>query len=83
MRIITINVNGIRSAARKGFFPWMVRQQADVVCLQETRSQVDKLNDPVFRPRGWHVFFHDAQRKGYSGVAIYSRRKPDQVIAGL
>jgi exodeoxyribonuclease-3 len=83
MRIITINVNGIRSAARKGFFPWMVRQQADVVCLQETRSQVDQLNDPVFRPRGWHVHFHDAQRRGYSGVAIYSRRKPDQVIAGL
>ncbi|MEZ5541506.1 MAG: exodeoxyribonuclease III [Pseudomonadota bacterium] len=83
MRIITVNVNGIRSAARKGFFPWLVRQQADVVCLQETKAQVGQLADPVFRPRGWHVHFHDAEKKGYSGVAIYSRRRPDRVIAGL
>jgi exodeoxyribonuclease-3 len=83
MRIITVNVNGIRSAARKGFFPWMVRQQADVVCLQETKARVEQLDDPVFRPRGWQVYFHDAEKKGYSGVAIYSRRRPDAVIAGL
>jgi exodeoxyribonuclease-3 len=83
MRIITVNVNGIRAAARKGFFQWMVRQQADVVCLQETKAQLDQLDDPVFWPRGWHANFHDAEKKGYSGVAIYSRRKPDQVIAGL
>ena len=83
MRIITVNVNGIRSAARKGFFQWMTRQQADVVCLQETKAQVAQLDDPVFRPRGWHVYFHDAEKKGYSGVAIYSRRKPDKVISGL
>jgi exodeoxyribonuclease-3 len=83
MRVITINVNGIRSAASKGFFQWMARQQADVVCLQETRSQVHQLQDRVFWPRGWHAYYHDAERKGYSGVAIYSRRKPDQVITGL
>jgi exodeoxyribonuclease-3 len=83
MRIITVNVNGIRSAARKGFFPWMVRQQADVVCLQETKAQASQLVDPVFRPRGWQVYFHDAEKKGYSGVAIYSRHRPDRVIAGL
>jgi exodeoxyribonuclease-3 len=83
MRIITLNVNGIRSAAGKGFFQWMVRQQADVVCLQETRARHDQLQDTVFRPRGWHAYFHDAQKKGYSGVAIYSRRKPDKVITGL
>jgi len=83
MRIITVNVNGIRAAARKGFFSWMVRQQADVVCIQETRAQVAQLEDAVFRPRGWHAFYHDAEKKGYSGVAIYSRRKPDKVITGL
>ncbi len=83
MRIITVNVNGIRSAARKGFFQWMVRQRADVVCLQETKAQSGQLDDPVFRPRGWHASFHDAEKKGYSGVAIYSRRKPDEVISGL
>jgi len=83
MRIITINVNGIRSAANKGFFQWMVRQRADVVCLQETRAQVQQLLDRVFWPRGWHAYYHDAEKKGYSGVAIYSRRKPDKVITGL
>jgi exodeoxyribonuclease-3 len=83
MRIITVNVNGIRAAAKKGFFQWMTRQQADVVCLQETKAQVHQLQDTVFFPRGWHVNFHDAEKKGYSGVAIYSRRKPDRVNAGL
>ncbi len=83
MRIITVNVNGIRAAARKGFFQWMTRQQADVVCLQETKAQVGQLDDKVFWPRGWHVYFHDAEKKGYSGVAIYSRHKPDKVITGL
>ena len=83
MRIITVNVNGICAAARKGFFQWMVRQQADVVCVQETKAQEHQLQDKVFRPRGWHVCFHDAEKKGYSGVAIYSKPKPDKVITGL
>jgi exodeoxyribonuclease-3 len=83
MRIITVNVNGIRAAARKGFFQWMVRQQADVVCIQETKAQVHQLEDPVFHPRGWYTYFHDAEKKGYSGVAIYSRHRPDKVITGL
>jgi exodeoxyribonuclease-3 len=83
MRIITANLNGIRSAAAKGFFPWMTQQHADVVCIQETKAWPDQLQDPVFHPRGWHVFFHSAEKKGYSGVAIYSRRKPDRVICGL
>ena len=83
MRIITANLNGIRSAARKGFFPWMLRQKADVVCIQETKAQAHQLTDPEFHPRGYHAYFHDAEKKGYSGVAIYSRRKPDRVIAGL
>ncbi len=83
MRIISVNVNGIRAAARKGFFSWMTRQRADVICIQETRAQVHQLEDPVFRPRGYHVYFHDAEKKGYSGVAIYSRHKPDQVIEGI
>jgi len=83
MRIISINVNGIRSAARKGFFSWMVRQRADVVCLQETKAQVEQLHDRQFRPRSYHAYFHDAEKKGYSGVAIYCRRHPDRVIEGL
>ena len=60
MRIITFNANGIRSAASKGFFDWLRRQQADVVCLQETKAQEDQLADPMFRPDGHHCFYRDA-----------------------
>ena len=83
MRIITANVNGIRAAARKGFFSWMARQRADVICIQETKAQVHQLEDRVFWPLSYHANFHDAEKKGYSGVAIYSRQKPSKVITGL
>ena len=84
MRIISFNANGIRSAANKGFFDWLDAQRADVVCLQETKSQEDQLSDPRFRPDGHHCFYRDAStKKGYSGVAIYARREPDQVITAL
>ena len=79
MRIITLNANGIRSAANKGFFDWMHRQNADVVCIQETKAQHPQLGDRHFFPPGYHAYYHDAQRKGYSGVAIYSRPQPDRV----
>ncbi len=84
MRIITFNANGIRSAANKGFFDWLKKQNADVVCLQETKAQEDQLTDPMFRPDGHHCFYRDAStKKGYSGVAIYSRREPDEVRTAL
>lgn len=83
MRIITLNANGIRSAARKGFFDWMHAQEADLVCLQETKAQKEQLTDPVFWPSTHHGMYLDAQKKGYSGVAIYSKREPDSVIEGL
>ena len=83
MKIISANLNGIRSAAKKGFFDWMKRQQADVICLQETKAQEHQLSDPLFHPRDYHAFFHDAEKKGYSGVAIYTRHEPDRVILGL
>ena len=83
MRIITLNVNGIRAAARKGFFDWLPGQEADIVCLQETRAQPEQRRDPMFTPQGYHVYYLDAERKGYSGVAVYSRMKPDRVIEGL
>ena len=83
MRIITLNANGIRSAARKGFFEWLPEQDADVVCIQETKAQVDQLADPMFRPQGYHCYYCDAEKKGYSGVAIYSRAKPQDVITGF
>ena len=83
MRIITVNTNGIRAAARKGFYQWLPRPSADLVCIQETKAQVHQLEDPCFFPRGWHCFYEDAQRKGYSGTALYSRREPDEVIRGF
>lgn len=83
MRVITANLNGIRSAATKGFFDWLAQQNADVVCLQETKAQIDQLIAPDFFPSGYHAYYHDAQKKGYSGVAIYSRHAPKHVEHGL
>ncbi|MGH8370134.1 MAG: endonuclease/exonuclease/phosphatase family protein, partial [Gammaproteobacteria bacterium] len=80
MRILTLNVNGVRSAARKGVFDWLKRQRADVVCLQETKAQEDQLTDPVFRPDKHHCFYFDAKKKGYAGTALYTRTEPEQVI---
>lgn len=82
-KIITVNTNGIRAAARKGFFDWLSEQDADVVCIQETKAQVDQLSDPVFHPEGYHCYYNDAIKKGYSGTAIYSRAKPRKVITQL
>ncbi|HET7845135.1 MAG TPA: exodeoxyribonuclease III [Xanthomonadales bacterium] len=83
MRIITANVNGIRSAQSKGFFDWFRAQRADVLCLQETKCHRAQLGERGFFPKGWHVHFHDAESKGYSGVAVYSKREPDAVIDKL
>ena len=83
MRVITANVNGIRSAERKGFFDWLAAQDADVVCIQETKAQEYQLEAEVFRPDGYHCYYLDAEKKGYSGVAIFSRVKPNKVLRGL
>jgi len=80
-KIISLNANGIRAAARKGFFDWLPQQNADVVCIQETKAQIDQLEgDPLYFPDDYHHYYVDAQKKGYSGVAIYSRYKPNKVI---
>ena len=76
MRIITFNCNGIRAAARKGFFNWLATVDVDIVCLQETKAQVDRLTDPIFHPENFHSYYFDAERKGYSGTALYCRAKP-------
>ncbi len=83
MRIISLNCNGIRAAARKGFFDWLPTTAADVVCLQETKAQIDQLTDPMFSPEGYHCYYFDAEKKGYSGTAIYSRVEPDRIHKGI
>jgi exodeoxyribonuclease III len=83
MRVITVNVCGIRSAAGKGLFRWLRRQRADFICLQETKSQEDQLAGHDVQLPGYHGYFCDAERKGYSGVALYSRAKPQRVVRGF
>ena len=79
MNVITLNVNGMRSALRKGLWPWLQRQRADFICLQEVRARPGQLPDEVVKPRRYHAFFNPARRDGYSGVALYSRHEPERV----
>lgn len=82
MRVVSVNVNGLRSATSKGFFQWLEQSGADVVCMQETRIQPHQLSFD-HQPEGWHCEFFPAERAGYAGTAIYSRQKPDSVERGL
>ena len=83
MRIVTVNLNGIRSAAGKGFYEWLAQQDADIVCLQELKAQEADMTGQMLAPHGYHGYFHYAEKKGYSGVGIYCRERPQQVVAGL
>lgn len=83
MRIITYNVNGIRAAMRKGFADWIESAQPDVLCIQETKAQPDQIPVFDFELLGYKTFAHSAIKKGYSGVAILTKKEPDQVKAGI
>lgn len=82
-KIISANLNGIRAAQRKGFFEWLADTDADIVCIQETKAQAHQLDNDIFYPNDFHCFYFDAVKKGYSGVAIFSKEKPDKVTRGL
>jgi exodeoxyribonuclease III len=79
VRVITLNANGIRSAAKRGFFEWAQAQDADVICLQETRAQEHQLEPQAFAIPDYFAYFVDSQRRGYSGVALYCRIEPREV----
>lgn len=83
MRIITLNLNGIRSASHKGFFDWLQAVQPDVICVQELKAQAADMTAEMLAPKGYHGYFHYALKKGYSGVGIYSKQAADRVIEGL
>ncbi len=84
LHLISWNVNGIRSIAGKGFYAWLKESDADIVCIQETKAQQDQLDDSVFKPEGYHDYWASAQKKGYSGVAVYSKLKADKMeLMGL
>jgi exodeoxyribonuclease-3 len=83
LRVITLNVNGIRSAAKKGLYAWLAAQKADVVCLQEIKAHDADLLETMRAPRGLRGFFSHAEKKGYAGVALYSRMASDKLVEGF
>ena len=83
LRVITLNLNGIRSAAAKGVFRWLARQKADIFCVQEIKAQASDMTAELLAAAGFRGYFHYAEKKGYSGVGLYCRREPDRVIEGL
>jgi exodeoxyribonuclease-3 len=83
VRVVSFNANGLRSAAEKGFMRWFRRESPDIVCLQETRASKSDLRPGLLRPKGYFAYFHEAEKKGYSGVAIYTKKEPDRVVEGL
>ena len=83
LRIVSLNLNGIRSAERKGFLPWLSKHQPDILCVQEIKAQAAEMTKEMLAPAGYHGYFHYAERKGYSGVGLYSRLKPATVAIGF
>lgn len=83
LKFISWNVNGLRSCGRKGFLDWFEDQNADLVCLQEIKIQPEQVPEELLHPKKYHSFWHSAQKPGYSGVAIYSKKEPLEVRYGL
>ncbi len=83
LRVVTANLNGIRSASVKGFLSWLNRQNADVVCIQELKAQIPDLAPEMSNPGIFTGHFHCAEKKGYSGVGIYTRKPADRLIEGM
>ena len=83
MKIISWNVNGIRSAGGKGFAKWFEAVGADIVCIQETKANPEQLDALLLNPLKYHSFWHSAQKPGYSGTAIYSKKEPLSVKNGI
>lgn len=82
MRIISYNVNGIRAAVKKGFIDWLKTNPADVICVQETKAQKENVEHDLFTSLGYHDYWFSAQKKGYSGVAVFTKTEPDHVEIG-
>lgn len=83
MKIISYNVNGIRAAINKGLLQWLQTEQPDVLCIQETKAQPEQIDCLAIQELGYHSYIHSAQKKGYSGVAIFSKQQPDRIVAGM
>lgn len=83
MKILSYNVNGIRAALKKGFADWLVQENPDVVCIQETKAQEDQIDSKLFESLGYYSYWFSAQKKGYSGVGILTKLKPNHVEKGM
>lgn len=82
MRIISYNVNGIRSAIKRGFVDWLKTDPADIICVQETKATREDVDQEIFRALGFYDYWFSAQKKGYSGVAVFTKIKPDHIVLG-
>lgn len=82
-RVTSVNVNGIRSAFRKGFDLWLAQQKPDAVCLQELKAHQADLAPELINPDGYQGHFHCAEKKGYSGVGLYTRQAPQDILVGM
>ena len=83
MRIISWNVNGIRAACKKDFLKWFIKTNADIVCLQEIRAQLEQMPKDLIKPEGYYSYFNFAEKKGYSGTAVFAKKKPLKVECKL
>ena len=79
MKLLSWNVNGVRAAERKGFLDWLQTEQPDILGLQETKAHVSQLSEPLTCPPGYNTYWHLGERKGYSGVALFTKEKPEEV----
>jgi exodeoxyribonuclease-3 len=83
MKVVTWNVNGIRAVQKKGFLKWFEKEKPDVLCLQEIKAKPEQLDEFLLKVKDYHAVFNSAERPGYSGTAIYSREKPDEIWTGI
>ncbi|MBQ4508214.1 MAG: exodeoxyribonuclease III [Paludibacteraceae bacterium] len=83
MKIISYNVNGIRAAVSKGLLDWLGAEQPDIFCIQESKAQPEQIDTTAMSALGYHSYIHSADKKGYSGVCIFSRKEADKVVAGM
>ena len=83
MKIISYNLNGIRSAINKGLLDWLAVEQPDVFCIQESKAQPEQIDVMALQELGYRSYIHSAEKKGYSGVAIFTRIEPDRVVVGM
>ena len=83
LKIFSYNVNGIRAALKKGFFEWLKNAGPDIIGIQETKASREQIDSGIFEELGYHQYWHSAVKKGYSGVALFSKQEPDQVITGI